>query len=547
VDLTLVTPLPALYRPKVFVDWAADGTFTGPADDVTLDTAADPGIAIDAGRDGSRALNPPKVPSVSFELRNDHRRYSNEYAGSAAYQLVRPGTPISIVANYGESRAYRSATAYRADVPYRGVAVWTLARARLDEASQNAVLGQQRVRINGLGASSVLVGKAVTIPLQTAIRTDQAVALVLDAAGWPAAARAISPGSTTLLYWWADARSAWDLLVELTASEGPGTMYEDADGTFHWEGRGYRSSTARCTTSQAVFGETAAQGTKPYRAAALYRDDARYRGSNEGLYFTALQYQPGWKYVYASATYPTRRRAAGTPGTVVWQYGSTLTLAAGAVQTLFARPADPFTAAFAPTAVTDYVVTAGSATVALTYTSGFLAIVVITAGGSGATITGPAGASTTGIQLRATPLPVASETLAASSIDTTSSQTAYGAVQTLAVAGWPEIDPAMAQGVCNAWVERYRVQRPQVTISVRAADAAHFHEIVARQVSDRITLRSENTGVEGDVWIESREIVMAGAGGRYLEVIWQCEKVDTLVGFVWDGVPSLWDSAIWSS
>ncbi|HKV71934.1 MAG TPA: hypothetical protein VJN62_11845, partial [Gemmatimonadales bacterium] len=62
------------------------------------------------------------------------------------------------------------------------------------------------------------------------IRTDQAIALVLDAAGWPSGKRALSPGDTTLLFWWADERSAWELLVELLASEGPGTLYEDGDG-----------------------------------------------------------------------------------------------------------------------------------------------------------------------------------------------------------------------------------------------------------------------------------------------------------------------------
>lgn len=542
-----MTALPALYAPKVEINWNGDGTFSGPADDVTADTAGDPGVTIDAGRDGSRALNPPKVPSVSFSLRNDHRKYSNEWAGSPVYQFVRPGTPLVVSAAYGAARLYRSATSYRASVPYRGIAQWTVARARIDETRQDAALGQQRLAVSALGASSTLVGKAVTIALQTAIRTDQAVALVLDAAGWPTDKRAIGPGSTTLAYWWADARSAWDLLVELTASEGPATLYEDADGVLHWEGRGYRATTARSQTPQATFADTRAQGTKPYRAAAPYRDNKRYRGNAEGLFFTALSYEPGWKYVYASANYATRRRALGALG-VVWSFGADLTLSPGTTQTIFARPSDPFQDAVAPVAGTDYVVSSGSATVALTSSSGFLAIIAISAGGSGATITGPVASPTTGLQLRARPLTVQSETLATSTIDPASSQSAYGAVQTLSIAGWPEIDPAMATGVCDAWVLRYRVQRPQVTITVHAVDAAHIREIVQRGVSDRIALRSENTGVQGDVWIESREIVMAGAGGRYLEAIWQCEKVDDVTGFVWDGSLSLWDGpARWGS
>lgn len=539
-------PVRTVYAPKVEINWNGDGTFGGEADDVTADTAGDPGVTIDTGRDGSRALNPPKVPSVAFTLRNDHRRYSNEWAGSPVYQFVRPGAPVAISATYGTVRLYRAAVAYSAQALYRGAALWTMARARIDETHQDTAIGQQRLSVSALGASSTLVGKAVTIALQTAIRTDQAVALVLDAAGWPSDARAISPGSTTLAYWWADGRSAWDLLIELTASEGPATMYEDSEGRLHWEGRGYRASTARSQVPQATFSDTQSVGTKPYRAAALYRDNRRYRGSTVALYFTALAYEPGWKYLYAAASYATKRRALGALG-VVWSYGATLTLAPGASQTIFARPSDPFQSAVAPVLGTDYALSAGAATIALTASSGFLAIITIVAGGSGATITGPAASPTTGLQLRAQPLTVQSETLAQSTIDPTSSQSAYGAVQTLSIAGWPEIDPAQAAGVCDAWVQRYRVQRPQVTLTVRGVDEPHIREIVQRGVSDRISLRSDSNGIQGDIWIESREIVIAGAGGRYLEATWQCEMVDNVTGFVWDGGTSLWDAARWGS
>jgi hypothetical protein len=530
----------------VMVDWVGDGAFASPVSDVTADVPGDPGLVIDTGRDGARALSPPKVPSASFELRNDHGRYSNERGASPVYQLVRPGTPVVMSASYGTPRLYRSAALYRSAVAYRGVAAWTLARTRIDAANQSAELGSQRVRVSTLGATSTLVGTAVTVPLQTAIRTDQAVTMILDAAGWPAARRAISLGDTTLAYWWADGRSAWDALVEITTSEGPGCMYEDADGVLHWEGRNYRAVTPRSTTPQAAFFDQRVGGGVAYRGDRPYRANRLYRGNVAALYFTALTYEPGWKTLYARATYATKRRALGALG-AVWRYGADITLSAGQSRTFFARPADPFQNAVAPVVTTDYVIAAGSATVALTYTSGILAVITVTAGGGGCTIVGPAGSPTGGLQLRAQPLAVVSETVVQSSLPTTGPAAAYGGVQTLDVAGWPEVDPAMAEGVCNAWVVRYNVPRPQVTISVVAVDGAHFGEIVQRGVSDRISLRSEATGIAADVWIESREIIVSGAGGRHVEAIWKCEKVDTISGFVWDGSTSLWDSAIWGS
>ena len=59
----------------------------------------------------------------------------------------------------------------------------------------------------------------------------------------------------------------------------------------------------------------------------------------------------------------------------VWELGATLTLTAGQSTTLIARPSDPFTGAVSPVLGTDYVLTAGTAGVTLTYTSGFVAFI----------------------------------------------------------------------------------------------------------------------------------------------------------------------------
>jgi hypothetical protein len=55
--------------------------------------------------------------------------------------------------------------------------------------------------------------------------------------------------------------------------------------------------------------------------ATLYRDNRLYRGEQAALYFQALTYEPGWRSLYARATYPTRRRALGALA-VVWSYGA---------------------------------------------------------------------------------------------------------------------------------------------------------------------------------------------------------------------------------
>ena len=510
--------------PVVQVDWNNDGSFAGVYDTVTADVMAAPGVSIDTGRDASLALNPPKVPALDFELANATGKYSNESAASPLYQTIRPGAPVNVATDFGPQQQYRTHTLYRDHTYYRGRGRWQIASTRISSIRQQAVRGttdQQRLAIQSLGASGAMLAKPINVPLSPNIRTDQAVGLVLDAAGWPTSLRSIGLGDATFTYYWVDERSAWDALVEITKSEGPAVFYEDAAGVLHWEGRSYRSGAARSTTPQASLFDTAAA------AAAA-----------GGLTFQSFEYQPGWDTIYARATYATKRRAVGTAGTTIWKYGSDITLASNEQRTLYARPSDPY-----DTAQLQYTIASGSATVDATYDSGFLVILNLQAGGSGAVIRGPVTDLVGGLQVTGRPYTVASETIAQSSIDPSDSVAAYGSLHTLDVGGWPEMDPGMAAGVCDAWVRRYRVARPKVIVGVRASDAPTLEQVVQREVSDRITVTETNTGLARDLWIEGRKLVMAGPGGQQLEAQWTCEVTSEIVGSRWES--GLWDSATW--
>ena len=115
----------------------------------------------------------------------------------------------------------------------------------------------------------------------------------------------------------------------------------------------------------------------------------------------------------------------------------------------------------------------------------------------------------------------------------------------MSVQGWPEVDPATAEAVCDSWVSRYNVARPQVTLTVRAVNHRHLQQLIHREVSDRITISERNTGLDGDLWIESRALSATGAGGRDLRVTWGTEQVETIFGDLWDATTTLWDSAHW--
>ena len=535
--------LPATLDTVVEVSWDGSGAYTGLYDDVTAaqDVPGDPGVGIDEGKDGARSLSPPKIPASSFELYNEDGRYSQERADSPVYQRVLTGRPLRISALHGTESAYTEDDDYRADDYYDGEGTWRLASGYIDDLAQRTSIGDQRVGIDALGTLGKLITQPVSVAVHASIRTDEAITLLLDAAGWPADLRAISIGDTTLLYWWCDERSPWAAMLELLASEGPGALYQDGSGVLHFENRNYRTITARSTTSQATFlDRSGGVGVDEYTTEGEYTEDGTYAGPT-ALWMTALSYEPGFKNIYNRATFSTKRRTLGALAQV-WQYGATLTLSANQALTLIVRPSDPFQNAVTPANGVDYTVTSGSlASVSLAATSGLVAFLTITAGASGATVDG---VTSTGIQLRAQPLTVVSETTVQNSVDASASIATFGE-QTLQISGWPEIDPAQAEAVCNAWVARYMEQRPTVTITVRNADGNHLEQILARGVSDRITLEEANTGLSADVWIESKHLSISGAGGRRVECLFACEKVDTVSGAIWD--VSLWDdpSSVW--
>jgi hypothetical protein len=538
---------------RVLVSWDGNGLFTGPHDDVTADVGGTPGVSIDLGRDGARQLSPPKVSAADFALRNDTGRYSQERADSPVYQRVLPGRPVRIETEHGTTDAYDTPTRYDETDYYDGAATFTLARTVVDDIAQETALGDQMVTLRTLGLETLLIGTTVTVGLMTAPRVDQCVTAILDAVGWPVDRRAVSVSDTTLLYWWCNDRAPWDALLELLASEGPGAIYIAnalGEATFHFENRNYRSTAARSTTTQQTYFDRRGTGLSAYDEATAYDEEDAYDGEVDTLYFTALSYDPGFRNIFNEARYPTRRRTvAGTPS-VIWSYGAPLQPSTAGT-TLIIHPQDPFVGAVVPVVGTDYTVSGGTVSMSLSAPSGLVAFLTVTATSGVPTVAGPTASPTTGLQLRAQPLTVLAETTVTNDVDASDSIARFSPIpgqaipRMLALAGWAEIDPAVARAVCDAWVLRYMLPRPSVTVELRNADGAHVSEILHRRVSDRIGLRERNTGLATDVWVNSVALTITGAGGRDIRARFGCEKCDDVAGFAWDDATTLWDSALW--
>lgn len=522
----MMAVLPRTLAVNVYVSLDGSGDFDGANDRLTRRVHYQRGVEITEGRNGVQQLNPPAIGAGGFDLRNEDGLANPDRPDSPYYQLLEEGKPVLYQATHGDEGVYDEDADYDEPLYYDGAAVFNLGRHVVDDLSIPTAFGSRRVPVETIGYETVMQRAPVTVALMTNPLVSECFTALLDAVSWPTDKRSIATSDTRLLYWWCDERNPWDAMLELLASEGPGTFGVDRDGIFYFENRNYRTTATRSTTSQATLADV---------------------DNGTDMYFTNMEYVRGAKNIKNRATYTTKRRTEGATQKI-WEYGATLTLSANQTQTLFVRPSDPFTSAVAPVLATDYAVTSGSAVVTLTYTSGFLAIISIVAGGSGVVIDG---VTSTGIQLRAKPLTSIADTTILSNVDASASIARYSPIPgqniplTLAIDGWPEIDTANAQAVCNAWVLRYMTPRPQVIFDIENADGEMLERILRSRVSDRLTLVNTFLGLSADVWINQDTLTISGAQGRMVRLKIGAEKCDTIEGAVWD--VDLWNdpSALW--
>jgi hypothetical protein len=455
------------------VDFADDGTFVGTGEDVSARVRSKPGYRTSRGRDQIRALAPPAVGAASFDLDNRSRDYSTENGSSPLVGKLVPGHRVRIQANDGTLRG-----------------VWRGFNADFPQHPQRT---EKSVSVPCLGPLSFLQGKRPSTQLYANIRTDQALGFLLDAVGWPAGDRTLDTGQTTLLLWWLDGQTdALAMAVKLLNSEGPGAaLYESADGKIVFESRHYRLLTSRSTTSQATFGDASIEP----------------KHSPDGF-----AYEPGLKDVIGSASVSVNRRSlAGVA--VVWSFGEPLRLAASEARTFRVQSSDPLTGAITPAAGTDYALVSGAVTPALDRTSGAVVSLTLTAGAGGATLTG--------LQLRADKYTATAETVT----DQIAASTIQGAKDyTLDV--WPEMSRNLAQDFVDVIVRAYSSPRATITIALKNANATRLAQMLAREVSDRVTVVESQTGLNAACFVERIEHEVTEAG-RFHTARLGLEKIST--------------------
>lgn len=462
---------PARY--EISVDWAGDGTFTAPGDNITS-RVFDRGtpLRVQYGRETARTYSPLTGGRGQFELNNSSRDYSPENASSMLAGNVRPGRPVRM-------RATLSGVTY------------VLVRGFLDDFEVLPKTGQKCVQITLVDALTQLRETHLSTPVYRGVRTGEAVGYLLDAAGWTAG-RDLDPGASTLPCWWAEGQDAFSALQQILDAEGPGSLAAiGSDGEFVFRDRHHRILRTASTTEQATF---RASGAEPV--------------------MSDLSYDHGWRDIVNSVTFAIPVRLPAVAEATVWQMQGTRTIADGETAEFTASASEPFINAVAPVAGSDFTLVSGTVSTALSRTSGQATTVYVTASGGPAIVAD--------MSVRAVPMDV-SVTATVQAEDTVS-------VGRYGRRSWPTGRVPTLAGVNDATaiadiILAHRAERlPTVSITLKGGGTARMLHQLARDLSDRVRIVDPETGLDAAFWIEQIDHTVSKGDHR---TVFGCEKIPT--------------------
>jgi hypothetical protein len=432
---------------KVEVDFAKDGY--GFIDDMTDRVRPGAGaVTFEFGRDQSTALAPIISGRGSFTLDNRDKALSPRNTASPLYGLIKPARPVRITRTVG-------ATTY------------VLGQFHTDDQPINPDPNTKTVSPSLVDRLADFRGQNVSTQLYSGIRTGQAIGYILDACGVPAGERDLDSGATVIPWWWEDGTDALTALEKIIRSEGPPALLTvGASGEIVFRDRHHRITRTASITSQGTWRGTGSLDMQGY----LYNE--------------------GWSNIVNTGTASVDVRAAQELQPV-WTSDTTISLTTGEERLVTASATDPFLNAVPPVNGIDYTIMSGSITTTLLRTSGGSATIKLTAASP---------AVVSNLQLRAQPVTVA-YTVQVSASDVASIAD-FGPRSFPGDLPW--CGPYDAQAVLDTAVAIRSQPLPILTVKfLVGVNTTKANALLARDLSDRVTIVEPETAVSGDFYIES--------------------------------------------
>lgn len=502
-----ITPvLPDGYT--VAVDWASDGNFVGPFDDVTDDVLSRGAVNFSYGRDQSRQLAPPVVGSISFSLCNADRIYSPENPDSPIAEEASPASPVKV------------------EVVVDDV-LYPLIRGRIDELDVHPDRSDRSADITALDGLALLQGTEIHTEVYEARRTGFLIGIILDAVGWTAP-RDIDLGATHVPWWWAEGTDAFTAMVDLLQSEGPPSIaYIAPDGTFTFRDRHHRLVRPASLVSQAAFA-----------AREVACDSPMVTGFS---YLPPFEYSYGWRDIVNVVSFTVDERHPDESVTVVWESDSITSMTLGQTIQIQVQSNDPFREAQDLLSGTDIVFTGpGTPATSISRRSGQSLIISITAVGGALTIKH--------LQVRARLIPV--DRMIQVSAEDSVSIARHGRRSYKDDAPWASQHDAFA--ITQLLLAHYAQRRPTVQLRIVSSDMAHWLQVLTRAISDLITIRNGELGLDTTFHIERlqhtiRRFITGECPGPVHYAVLGCERSGLVVAtnpFTFDKVGAGFDQGV---
>jgi hypothetical protein len=209
-------------------------------------------------------------------------------------------------------------------------------------------------------------------------------------------------------------------------------------------------------------------------------------------------YSHGWRDIVNDINFDVDERRPQDTYDVVWQSDDTIALTLGQNIQIQAKASDPFRDALNLVNGTDIIFSGpGTVTTSISRRSGQSTTISITAVGGRVTITH--------LQVRARPVPAA-RTVKVSAQDAVSIQR-HGQRSNPNDAPWANANDAAA--IAQLLLAHYAQRRPTVSLRLVSSDSAHLLQILTRTLSDMITIRHAELGLDAEFHIESIEHTIA--------------------------------------
>lgn len=454
---------------QIGCDWSRQDHYTGVLEDATHYVEKAPDIVVSWGRSDAQATQDSTAGKLTFNLINQSRQFSPENTASPIYGKVLPGTPVR----------------FQATNPI-GDGITTLFKGPIDtlDVDPNAV--GKDVSVSCLDGWGTPGDTLLTTQVWQGLKTGLLIHKILDLIGWPLANRSINEGYTYIPYWWLDGVDAATAVNDLVHSEGPPAIAYVQAGVFYFRDRLHRLTSPKSVSTQATFTHIQPAGSGP--------------GGDFKILKGSFNYNHGLNRIVNSAEIDVVQRLP-RDRQVVWSADDPITLNANEVQTFTVSSGDPFIDLQAPDPNAtvnsdveypgDYMLTSGSVSFSFDRLSGASVTLTITAGGGGAYLSD-------GIRVRGTPLTVG-QTRKYSVTD-------QGSVNTFGSNSWDGNAPWAyfydADAITRKIVAVYGQARPSVTFDIADVNNAHLGRILVTEISDRITIRNDEMGLNSDFMVE---------------------------------------------